>query len=87
MKPGWTAVGYMELDVRILTRIGEQRQLDSGVLRVEVPEGCTAEALLQRLEVSSDRAIVVLVNGRRCSRFTRLRHDDRVALMTPVAGG
>lgn len=77
----------MEMEVRVITPIGVGPRLNPQILRLQVPDVCTVEDLLTRLNVSNDAAIVPLVNGRRCSRLTELASGDRVALMTPVAGG
>lgn len=60
-------------------------------LRVDVPEGTTAHALLDRYGVPRDQAHLVLRNGvflhREEREQTVLEEGDVVAAWPPVAGG
>jgi sulfur carrier protein ThiS len=77
----------MNLEVRILTRIGVTRRMGPQVVRVTLPNESSVESILACLAVSADPSVFAIVNGRRCDRATRVGPNDRVALLTPVAGG
>jgi sulfur carrier protein ThiS len=77
----------MNLEVRILTRIGVNGEIGPQAVRITLPEGSSVESILAYLGVSADTSVLVLINGRRCDRSTKVGPNDRVALMTPVAGG
>jgi molybdopterin converting factor small subunit len=58
-----------------------------GPQRVEVEDGATIAAVLERFEVPLDAPRVMLVNGRHKSLDHVLEDGDVVAVFPPVAGG
>jgi hypothetical protein len=77
----------MDLEVRILTRIGVAGEMGPQVVRVTLSEESSVESILVCLGVSADASVFALINGRRCDRTASIGPNDRVALLTPVAGG
>jgi sulfur carrier protein ThiS len=57
--------------------------------RFEVPAGCTARALLDRLGIRSDhqRYLIVYANGKKQTLGYTLRNGDSVQLFLPIGGG
>ena len=59
--------------------------------RVEIAEGASIEATLERLGVPSERVHLVLLNGERVGvgqlATTALRHEDQLAVWPPLSGG
>jgi sulfur carrier protein ThiS len=50
---------------------------------VNLPSGSSVEDLLNQLGLSPERVCIILVNGRRAARSTRLQDRNRVALFPP----
>lgn len=53
---------------------------------LQVPEGATVEAVLQRLELAHNNLLPV-VNGKLCSQSIVLHEGDSVRLVAPMGGG
>jgi sulfur carrier protein ThiS len=61
-------------------------RLPMGQDEIEVPDGATIAAVLERFEVPAV-ACICLVNGSPATRGTPLREGDRVQIVPPIAGG
>lgn len=59
----------------------------SSEAQVEVEEGQTVGALLDRLGIPPQDPKIILVNGVHARKETLLNHGDRVSVFPPVAGG
>ena len=59
--------------------------------RLEVPEGCTVQAMIERFGVPPGQCTLVLVNGvfvaREALAATALKNGDVLAIWPPVGGG
>jgi len=57
--------------------------------RVEVPEGTTVEALLERIGIHSNhhRYLLVYANGCKRGLDYALQQDDQVQVFLPIGGG
>ena len=81
----------MKLRVRYFASIREFTGLREE--QMEVPEGCTAEALKRRVQglhaalKGQEENILVAVNGSFVEPARVLRQGDEVALFPPVSGG
>jgi sulfur carrier protein ThiS len=58
-----------------------------GVLTLDVPEGAHVADLLERLALSTQRRIIVGVNGESARLDQELTDGARIDLLTPIAGG
>jgi molybdopterin converting factor small subunit len=58
-----------------------------GVLDIEAQEGETAVSILTRLDVPTDEASVVLINGRSPEPDQQLQEGDVVCAFPAIAGG
>ena len=77
----------MQLEVRILTPLGERGGLRPQTLQVQLGESATVRDILSQLGAADDGSLTVLVNGRRRDGDHALMPGDRVAVMRPMAGG
>lgn len=58
-----------------------------GLELTDVPEGCTAAELAERLSIPVGEIKIVMINGRQSALDQVLRDGDRVAYFPPVGGG
>lgn len=55
--------------------------------RYEISEGTTINDLLSRLEIPTEKAKLVFVNGIKADLSQTLKGEDRVGIFPPVGGG
>ncbi len=77
----------MKVEVRLFASLSKYTPEGLGDGETDVPEGCTAGELLERLGVPADLVKVVFVNGVHAPPERELQAGDRVGIFPPVAGG
>ncbi|RJR49251.1 MAG: MoaD/ThiS family protein [Desulfobacteraceae bacterium] len=79
----------MKVELRLYASLGkympEQRSGPSESM--EVAEGSTIRAVLERLNVPLDSVKIIFLNGLHASGDEALKNGDRVGVFPPVAGG
>jgi molybdopterin converting factor small subunit len=58
-----------------------------GTTRLDLPEGATVDDVRRLLAIPSDLPGLFLVNGQEAATDLRLRSDDVLTVMPPLAGG
>jgi molybdopterin converting factor small subunit len=77
----------MQVELKLYATLGNYLRAGSRSTVLEVDEGCTVDALLQRLAVPAEQVKLVFINGRHASTGTRLQAGDRIGVFPPVGGG
>ena len=83
----------MKITLKLFATLGKYlpRQRQGNLVEVEVPDGTTANALIEKFSVPDEMVHLVLLNGvyldsnQRTTRM--LKAGDTVAVWPPVAGG
>ena len=55
--------------------------------QVPIESGVTVEELLRQLNIPSEKARLIFIDGVKCSLASRLKGGERVGIFPPVAGG
>lgn len=55
--------------------------------RVPIESGVSVERLLRQLNIPSEKAHLIFINGVKCSLASQLNGGERVGIFPPVAGG
>ncbi|WP_366924434.1 MoaD/ThiS family protein [Metallumcola ferriviriculae] len=78
----------MKLEVRVFANLRDQFPKESkGVLTVDLPVDSTVAELIEKLDITRDLPLIIMVNGRRQFEETTLKDGDRVGIFPPVGGG
>lgn len=74
----------MKITVKLFAtlRLGNEK-----VQVMELPEGTTPEAIMQRLSIPPDTVSIIMINGRGSKPDSALKDGDVLALFPPVGGG
>lgn len=74
----------MLVEVRLFASFREGRFKEK---ELELPEGSSLGDLLARLEIATEEAKIMIVNGSGVSAEHKLADKDVVAIFPPIAGG
>lgn len=55
--------------------------------QVPIESGVSVESLLRQLNIPSEKARLIFIDGIKCSLASQLKGGERVAIFPPVAGG
>ena len=77
----------MKVHVRCYTGMRRYAAGNSGSFEIELAEGTDLQRLLDAMDVPSDIAPFMAVNGRKAAQDHRLRDGDEVVLFTHMEGG
>ena len=80
----------MKIELRLFASLRKQLPPGSprGKCDLELPDGMTIGAVLERMNIPRSSAQMVLVNGDHGRDFERVLHDgDVLSIFPPVAGG
>lgn len=79
----------MRIELKLYASLGRYMpEQGSGFTRtMEVADGSTIRALLERLQVPMDAVKLIFLNGVHAGGDEVLREGDRVGVFPPVAGG
>ena len=74
----------MKIELRLFATLREKRQK---VTTLEVPEGTSAEELVDSLEIPQSEIAILMINGRHSKLNAILQDGDVISLFPPVGGG
>jgi molybdopterin converting factor small subunit len=80
----------MKIQVKLYASLGKympQAALEKGRDDLEIGEGTTIKAFLQRLNVPLETVKLIFVNGVHAKGDEVLKDGDRLGVFPPVAGG
>jgi molybdopterin synthase sulfur carrier subunit len=80
----------MKIELRLfasLTRYLPEAGASAFSNTVEVEEGITVEALMDRLGIPREQPKIIFVNGRHAQPTHILQEGDRLGIFPPLAGG
>jgi len=55
--------------------------------RVPIESGISVERLLRQLNIPTEKAHLIFIDGVKCSLASQLKGGERVGIFPPVAGG
>jgi molybdopterin converting factor small subunit len=55
--------------------------------RVPIDSGISVERLLRQLNIPTEKAHLIFIDGVKCSLASQLKGGERVGIFPPVAGG
>jgi molybdopterin synthase sulfur carrier subunit len=75
----------VQVEVRLFAYL---RQLCGGNLqKLELSEGISVQDLIEKLNLTDEKSLIIMVNGRREEMTKLLKDGDRVGIFPPVGGG
>lgn len=77
----------MIIEIRLYASLRKYSEQVSGVLNAEVPEGTSAQDVIEMLGIDSNEIKMIMVNGKNAENDAMLNEGDRIGLFPPVGGG
>ena len=77
----------MQVEVHLHAELARLAPEHRGVLTLDVPEGARVSDLLKQFALTTQRRVIVGVNGEAAHLDQELHDGARIDLLTPMAGG
>ncbi len=77
----------MQVEVHLHAELTRLAPNNRGVLTLDLPDGARVADLLHRLDLDTQRRVIVGLNGQAAALDQELVDGARIDLLTPMAGG
>ena len=77
----------MQVHVNTYANLRQYAPAGGGSFDLDLASGANVRSIIEALEIPPTVKMVILVNGRRASRDTRLETKDKITLFPPIEGG